>query len=321
METILITGVAGFIGFSAAKQLLKNGEKIVGIDNLNNYYDVNLKKARLAILKKHENFLFHKIDISNLNALKEIFYSTGIDRVCHLAAQAGVRYSLVNPFIYENTNVKGFLNIIDLAKERKVKNFVYASSSSVYGTNEKRPYSESDNVDHPVSLYAATKKATELIAHAYSHLYKLPTTGLRFFTVYGPWGRPDMALYRFTKSIYEGKPIEIYNYGKMKRDFTYINDIVSGLIKSIYRPFAYEIINLGNHQPTDLMYFVQLIEKAIGKTAQKKLLPLQPGDVISTYADITKAKKLLGFEPVTSIETGIPDFVEWYKMWKIGVRS
>ncbi|HLF86958.1 MAG TPA: NAD-dependent epimerase/dehydratase family protein, partial [Nitrospiria bacterium] len=254
----IVTGAAGFIGFYVAKRLLETGNQVIGIDNINDYYDPLLKEARLALIKEDKKFIFYKEDLVNHKGLKEIFEKHHVDQVCHLAAQAGVRYSLENPFAYQKSNVEGFLNIIDLAKEYKVRNFVYASSSSVYGNNKKIPFSESDNVDHPISLYAATKKADELIAHTYTHLYGLPTTGLRFFTVYGPWGRPDMALFIFTKAIMEEREIDVYNYGKMKRDFTYIDDIVDGVISSLDKGYRYEIFNLGNSHTVELEYFIEL---------------------------------------------------------------
>jgi len=311
--TILITGAAGFIGFNTAQKLLQRGDRIIGIDNLNDYYDVNLKLSRLSILKKFPNFVFHKIDISDKSALDAAVENEKIDKILNLAAQAGVRYSLINPYSYEKTNLNGFLNVIELARHRKISNFVFASSSSVYGKNKKLPYSEEDRVDNPISMYAATKKADELIAHAYAHLFSLPSTGLRFFTVYGPWGRPDMALFKFTDAIVKNKPIDIYNYGKMKRDFTYIDDIVRGTIAALDNAFDYEIINLGNNKPVDLLYFVECIEKSLGMKAKRNLAPLQPGDVVSTYADISKAQRLLGFQPKMSIEKGIDNFIAWYK--------
>lgn len=312
-ETILVTGAAGFIGFHVAKALLERGDTVVGYDNVNDYYDVKLKEDRLAQLDDSKSFTFHRKDLVDLEALKKVFKSHVIDRVCHLAAQAGVRYSLENPFAYQKSNLEGFLNIIELAKDHKIKNFVYASSSSVYGGNKKMPFSVDDPVDHPVSLYAATKKSNELIAHAYSHLYGLPCTGLRLFTVYGPWGRPDMALFIFARAILAGKPIDVYNFGKMKRDFTYIDNIVSGILSCIDKPFPYEIFNLGNSNTVELNYFIECIEKELGMKAEKNLMPIQPGDVPESFADIEHSRKMLSFEPKTNIEEGIARSMNWYK--------
>jgi len=312
VKAYLVTGAAGFIGFHVSQSLLQRGERVIGLDNLNDYYDVSLKEARLRQLEEHPSFVFHRIDLADRGALTELFSRHSIEVVCNMAAQAGVRYSLENPFAYERSNLEGFLNLIHLCKEHKVENFVYASSSSVYGNNKKVPFSIKDNVDQPISLYAATKKANELIAHTYSHLYGLPCTGLRLFTVYGPWGRPDMALFIFTRAILKGEPIEVYNYGKMKRDFTYIDDIVKGIIASLDRPTPYAIYNLGNSRAEDLLYFIECIENALGKKAEKKLLPMQPGDVPETFADIAESKRDLGFEPTVRIEQGINRFVEWY---------
>jgi UDP-glucuronate 4-epimerase len=314
-ETILVTGSAGFIGFHVANALMARGDTVIGYDNVNDYYDVKLKEARLAILEKNDRFTFYRADLADLDAMKNVFESHPIDRVCHLAAQAGVRYSLENPFVYEQANCVGFLNIIELSKDHKVKNFVYASSSSVYGGNKKKPFCVEDRVDNPVSLYAATKKSNELTAHVYHHLYDLPCTGLRFFTVYGPWGRPDMALFKFTKAILAGKPIDVYNHGKMKRDFTYIDDIVAGVLASIDRASDYEIFNLGNSNTVELLYFIECIEKALGKKADKNMMPMQPGDVPETYADIDRSREILGFDPKTNIEEGITKFIAWYKQW------
>ena len=308
----LVTGCAGFIGFHVAKRLLSQGNTVIGIDNLNRYYSAKLKKDRLSLLLKEKNFKFWKLNIAHFKQLEKIFETTNIDVVCHLAAQAGVRYSLIDPFSYEQSNIKGFLNIIELSCRCNVKNFVYASSSSVYGGNEKIPFSTDDAVDKPLSLYGATKRADELIAYVYHHLYHLNTTGLRFFTVYGPWGRPDMALFKFTKAIIEGKTIEVYNYGKMERDFTYIDDIVDGVIASLNKPFEYEIFNLGRGKSISLEYFISCIEKRLNKKAKKVYLPLQKGDVPKTYADIRKSEKMLGFHPKVSIEEGIERFVSWY---------
>ncbi len=311
---ILVTGGAGFIGFHLAKKLSEK-EDVVIVDNLSDYYDIKLKEARLEQIK--DNVEFHKIDISDFSSLKKIFEKYEFDLICHIAAQAGVRYSLINPWAYEKSNILGTLNIFELAKKFNIKKVIYASSSSVYGGNKKVPFSEEDKVDKPISLYAATKIANELMAHTYHHLYKIDMVGLRYFTVYGPFGRPDMAMFKFTKNIFEDKPIEVYNFGNMKRDFTYIDDIVEGTIKAINfclnNDDICEIINLGNSKPVELNYFIELLEKEIGKEAKKNLLPLQPGDVLKTYADITKAKKLLGWEPKTEIEEGVKKFVEWYR--------
>ena len=311
---ILVTGGAGFIGFHLAKKLSEKDE-IVIVDNLSDYYDIKLKEARLEQIK--DKVEFHKIDISDFSSLKKIFEKYEFDLICHIAAQAGVRYSLINPWAYEKSNILGTLNIFELAKKFNIKKVIYASSSSVYGGNKKVPFSEEDKVDKPISLYAATKIANELMAHTYHHLYKIDMVGLRYFTVYGPFGRPDMAMFKFTKNIFEDKPIEVYNFGNMKRDFTYIDDIIGGTIKAINfclnNDDICEIINLGNSKPVELNYFIELLEKEIGKEAKKNLLPMQPGDVLETYADITKAKKILGWEPKTEIEEGVKKFVEWYR--------
>lgn len=315
MSTILVTGGAGFIGSHVIKSLCVRGDEVVIVDNFNNYYDSRLKRDRIKKFLSNLSFEMHEIDICDYGSLKKIFSNNVFDVICHLAAQAGVRYSLQNPFIYEKVNVLGTLNLLELAKEHKVENFVYASSSSVYGGNAKAPFSESDSVDKPISLYAATKKADELMAYTYHHLYGINCTGLRFFTVYGPWGRPDMALFKFTKAIMEGKPIDVYNHGKMERDFTYIDDIVDGTMRAIDKNSGYEIYNLGNNKPVELEYFIQVIEKNIGKIAHKKLLPIQKGDVPKTWADIEKAKMKLGWEPKVGIEEGVGRFVEWYKSY------
>jgi len=315
LTTYLVTGVAGFIGFHVGRALLDRGDRVIGVDNVNDYYDVSLKEDRLALLQEHAGFRFHRIDLADQSAITEVFKQHAVEVVCHMAAQAGVRYSLVNPFAYQKSNVEGFLYLIHLAKEHKARNFVYASSSSVYGKNEKVPFSVRDNVDHPISLYAATKKANELIAHTYSHLYGLPCTGLRFFTVYGPWGRPDMALFLFTRAILRGEPIKVYNHGRMKRDFTYIDDIVQGVLASLERPVPYAIYNLGNSKTEDLLDFIACIEKVLGKRAEKLLLPLQPGDVVETCADIAESTRDLGFQPATRIEEGIERFVAWYRSY------
>jgi len=312
-ETVLVTGAAGFIGFHLSMRLLEMGKTVVGVDNLNSYYDVTVKKGRLGILKPYERFHFYREEIQNRDALKEIFGTYRFDIVCNLAAQAGVRYSLENPFAYQESNLEGFLNLLERCREHEVGNFVYASSSSVYGTNSKAPFSVDDRVDTPISLYAATKKANELIAHAYSHLYGIPCTGLRYFTVYGPWGRPDMALFLFTDAILRGRPINVYNNGHMKRDFTYIDDIVEGTIAALKRPAPYEVFNLGNSNSVDLLEFIRTLEEELGLEAVKNMMPMQPGDVPLTSADIEKSKRLLGFNPRTPLRKGIRNFVAWYR--------
>ena len=312
-QVILVTGSAGFIGFHLSRKLLEMGYKVVGVDNLNRYYDVNLKTSRLEILKSFQNFVFHRDDIQDLSALKGIFRQSHIDIICNLAAQAGVRYSLKDPFSYQKSNLEGFLNLLELAREYPVKNFVYASSSSVYGKNNTPPFSVNDRVDSPISLYAATKKANELIAHSYSHLYQIPCTGLRYFTVYGPWGRPDMALFLFTDAILKKKSVNVYNYGHMKRDFTYVDDIVDGTIAAIERPAPCEIFNLGNSESVNLLDFIHVIEQELGQEAEKNMMPMQPGDVAETAADIRKSRELLGFDPKTSLHEGVRKFVAWYR--------
>jgi UDP-glucuronate 4-epimerase len=313
LKTYLVTGAAGFIGFHVSHALLERGDRVLGLDNLNDYYDVSLKEARLRLLQESERFTFYKEDLANREGLTEVFRQNKIQVVCNMAAQAGVRYSLVNPFAYQSSNLEGFLNIIHLSQEHQVENFVYASSSSVYGNNKKVPFSVQDRVDKPISLYAATKKANELVAHTYSHLYGLPCSGLRLFTVYGPWGRPDMALFIFTKAISRNQPIEVYNFGKMRRDFTYVDDIVRGIMASMDRPVPYALYNLGNSRAVDLLYFIECIEKELGKKAEKKMLPMQPGDVVETYADISESERDLGFQPTTKIEEGIASFISWYR--------
>jgi len=328
---ILVTGAAGFIGFHVAMRLLDRGVHVIGLDNLNDYYDVRLKQARLAQLTPRERFSFVKLDLSNRQGVRDLFAGEPIRRVVHLAAQAGVRYSLVNPHAYTECNIEGFMNILEGCRHDRIEHLVYASSSSVYGGNTHMPFSIHDNVDHPVSLYAASKKANELMAHCYAHLYRLPCTGLRFFTVYGPWGRPDMALFIFTKAILEGKPIDVFNQGLMKRDFTYVDDIVEGVIRTLDHPATADpawsgekpdpgtssaparIYNIGNHQPVELLRFIEVLEKALGKKAEKRLMPLQLGDVPATYADIDDLTADVGFKPTTSIEVGIPRFVKWYR--------
>ncbi len=310
---ILLTGCAGFIGSHVSEALLKRGDSVVGVDNINDYYDTKKKEKNLEILKKNKNFIFYKEDIRNYEGLKEIFDKEKPDKVVHIAARAGVRPSIQNPLLYEEVNVKGTLNLLDLAKDHKIKSFVFASSSSVYGNRKKIPFSETDNVDNPISPYAATKKAGELICYTYHHLYNMKITCLRFFTVYGPRGRPDMAPYLFTDWIYNGKPIKRFGDGSTKRDYTFITDIVKGVVASIDKELDFEIINLGNNKPVMLNDFIKTIEKVTGKKAVIKELPMQPGDVDITYADVSKAEKLLGFKPTTSIEEGMKKFFEWYK--------
>ena len=331
MRKILVTGAAGFIGFHLSRRLLKSGDVIVGIDNLNNYYDVDLKKARLAILKDYTNFHFIKIDIGNREEMEALFKKNEFKIVVNMAAQAGVRYSLVNPHAYTDSNLAGFMNILEGCRKVKAKHLVFASSSSVYGANRQMPFSIHHNVDHPISLYAATKKANELMAHAYASLYNIPCTGLRFFTVYGPWGRPDMALFLFTKAILEGRSIDVYNHGKMKRDFTYIDDIIEGVVRVIDKvpqhdphwignnpdpgsSFApYKIYNIGNNNPVELMKFIGVLEECLGEKAKKDFLPMQPGDIPATYAEVDDLMKDVGFKPETPIEEGIRRFVDWYR--------
>ena len=309
---ILVTGAAGFIGFHVAKQLCGRGDDVLGIDNVNSYYDPWLKEARLAILKRDKRFSFRKIDICDNSGLDALFRERRIDRVCHLAAQAGVRHSLTDPWSYQKSNNEGFLNIIELVRKYRPENFVYASSSSVYGANTKLPFSEEDPTDSPLSLYAATKKANELVATCYRHLYGIPCAGLRFFTVYGPWGRPDMALFKFTKAILAGELIEVYNNGRMRRNFTYIDDIVAGTLCALDRAAPGEIYNVGNDRAEQLMDFIAEIEKQCGKKAAMRFLPMQPGDVVETVADIEKLQAL-GYHPKTDIDTGVRAFVEWYR--------
>jgi UDP-glucuronate 4-epimerase len=312
---IIVTGSAGFIGFNLSKQLLAEGYKIIGIDNFNDYYLPDLKEARTAILKKNKNYIEKRINLEDYSELEKVFKEYKISAVCNLAAQAGVRYSLDHPFVYEKSNVSGFLNILELVRHYNVSRLVYASSSSVYGGNKKVPFSESDPVDNPISLYAATKKADELMAHCYSHLYGIQTVGLRFFTVYGPWGRPDMALWLFTEAITAGKPIKVFNHGKMQRDFTFIDDIITGVKASLFSKGLdqYEIFNIGNNNTEQLMHMISIIEDELGIKAKKEMLPMQPGDIPATFADIEKAKRKLGFNPLTKIEDGIPKFIRWYK--------
>ncbi len=333
MQGILITGCAGFIGFHLTHRLLKEKGNIpiIGIDNLSPYYSVDLKKDRLSILKDYSNFFFYEISLEDKGAVEKIFSSHSISHVVNLAAQAGVRYSLTNPHSYIESNIVGFLNILENCKEKGITHLVFASSSSVYGLNTKMPFSVHHNVDHPISLYAATKKANELMAHTYSYLYNLPCTGLRFFTVYGPWGRPDMALFKFTKAILEDRPIDVYNFGKMERDFTYIDDIVEGVVRVMEKipepnkkwsgdspdpsssPAPYRLYNIGNNNSVSLMRFIEVIEDTLGKKAKKNFLPLQAGDVPKTYADIKDLMEDVGFKPSTPIEVGIPNFIKWYR--------
>lgn len=312
-KTILVTGSAGFIGFHLSRRLLELGYIVIGVDNLNPYYDVSLKKARLKLIIEHPNFHFYKQDIQDLKGLKEIFNKHRIHRICNLAAQAGVRHSLKDPFSYEKSNLKGFLNLLEISKDYGIENFVYASSSSVYGNIKKRPFSEEDRVDHPVSLYGATKKANELMAYAYHHLFKIPCTGLRYFTVYGPWGRPDMALFIFTKAILNNKPINVFNYGRMKRDFTYIDDVIEGTISALDKPFDYEIFNIGNANTVELLDFIKIIEEELGMEARKVMMPLQAGDVLETSAEISHSREKLGYNPRTSLREGIRRFIQWYR--------
>jgi UDP-glucuronate 4-epimerase len=349
---VLVTGVAGFIGAALAERLLERGDEVYGIDNLNDYYDVSLKEARLARLQGRPGFTFEKLDIIDRQAMPKLFEQQRFEAVMHLAAQAGVRYSIENPHAYIDANLVGFCNILEGCRHSGVKHLVFASSSSVYGANTRLPFSEHDNVDHPVSLYAASKKANELMAHTYAHLYKLPCTGLRFFTVYGPWGRPDMALFKFTKGILEGQAIPVFNRGQMVRDFTYIDDIVEGVVRVIDKvPIAndkwrnalsgvhagskatnhelpdpatsyapYRIYNIGNNQPVELMRYIEVLESCLGRKAKMELLPLQNGDVPATYADTTNLEHDVGFRPRTPVETGVAKFVEWYKQY-YGIRE
>jgi UDP-glucuronate 4-epimerase len=327
---ILVTGAAGFIGSHASQVLLDRGDEVIGLDNLNDYYDVTLKEARLARLETQSGFSFAKIDLADRPAMEALFADNKIERVIHLAAQAGVRYSIENPHSYVDSNVVGTLNILEGCRHHEIEHLVYASTSSVYGANTNMPFSVHQNVDHPLALYAATKKATELMAHSYSHLYRLPTTGLRFFTVYGPWGRPDMALFLFTKNILAGKPIDVFNYGNHRRDFTYVGDIVHGVVRSmdhVAEPdpdwnsddpdpatssAPYRIYNIGNNEPVELMKYIEVLEQCLGREAEKNMLPMQPGDVPDTYADSQVLVDAVGYKPSTSVEEGIARFVDWY---------
>jgi len=331
MSKILVTGAAGFIGSHLCLRLLARGDEVVGLDNLNDYYDVTLKEARLARLTGHQAFSFVKLDLADRDGIEALFSSSGFDKVVNLAAQAGVRYSLENPQAYIDSNIVGFTNILEGCRHHGVKHLAYASSSSVYGANESMPFSVHDNVDHPISLYAASKKANELMAHTYSHLFGLPTTGLRFFTVYGPWGRPDMALFLFTKAILNGDTIDVFNHGKMRRDFTYIDDIVEGVLRVLDRTpegnadwdglnpdpgssrAPWRVYNIGNHNPVELMHFIEVLENALGQKANKRFLPMQPGDVPATAANVDDLMRDVGFRPDTSLEIGIPRFVKWYR--------
>ncbi len=334
---ILVTGAAGFIGFHTCEMLLGRGDEVIGLDNLNDYYDVRLKEARLARLSGRPGFRFHQLDLSDRAGMEALFAQEKPQRVIHLAAQAGVRYSIQNPHAYVDSNLVGFINILEGCRHHGVEHLVYASSSSVYGANTTMPFSVHHTVDHPLSLYAATKKANELMAHTYSHLYRLPTTGLRFFTVYGPWGRPDMAMFLFTKAILAGQPIDVFNHGKMQRDFTYIDDIVQGVVRTCdcvasvnpdwngavpdpgTSSAPYRIYNIGNNQPAELMHVIDCLEKTIGKTVEKRSLPMQAGDVPATYADVDDLTEAVGFKPATPIEVGIERFVAWYReYYRIG---
>ena len=315
MDKILVTGCSGFIGMHLCRKLLDNGYYVYGVDNMNDYYDISLKKARLNLLSDHKNFTFNKIDISNLEDINKAFKVFNPAKVVNLAAQAGVRYSLKNPHAYIQSNVVGFTNVIEACKNYQVSGLIYASSSSVYGGNKKIPFSVEDRVDSPISVYAATKKSNELIAHTYSHLFDLNTTGLRFFTVYGPWGRPDMAMYIFADKIRNGKKIPVFNHGKMQRDFTYIDDIINGIISSIDNNYSCEVFNLGNNRCEDLMDVVGYIEKELGQRAEIDYLDIQPGDVEKTFASIDNAKSKLKYSPKTSIVEGVPKFINWYKSY------
>ncbi|MCL4155977.1 UNVERIFIED_CONTAM: hypothetical protein GTU68_001331 [Idotea baltica] len=318
---ILVTGCAGFIGFHLAKRLLKSGYEVVGLDIVNDYYDPKLKFDRLKEFDVYDSFHFIRLDLQQFDELEELFQREKFDYVCNLAAQAGVRYSIINPFAYVNSNIVGFVNLLECCKRNKIKHLVYASSSSIYGLNETVPFSTKDNADHPVSLYAASKKSNELMAHSYSHLFKLPTTGLRFFTVYGPWGRPDMALFLFTKAMIEGNQIRVFNNGEMHRDFTYIDDIVDGIVKSMENS-PYRVFNIGNSKPVKLLDFIEQLENELGIKAIKHFEAMQPGDVKMTWADVSDLQDLLGYKSSTTLEAGIHEFVKWYKeYYKIETHS
>ena len=331
MASILVTGAAGFIGYHTARRLLERGDEVLGVDNLNEYYDPSLKQARLAQLEALPNFRFERLDLADREAVERLFDRERFDRVIHLAAQAGVRYSLTNPHAYVSSNVVGMLHVLEGCRHAQVGHLVYASSSSVYGANTRMPFSVRDSVDHPLSLYAATKKANELMAHTYSHLYGMPTTGLRFFTVYGPWGRPDMAIWIFTKKILAGEPIDVFNHGHLRRDFTYIDDIVEGVVRVADRPATsdprfdserpdpslsrapYRVYNIGNHSPVELMHLIELLERTLGTAAIRRMVEMQPGDVLATYADVGELARDVDFSPRTTLEDGISRFVEWYR--------
>ena len=332
-KAILVTGAAGFIGFHVAQRLLSTGSKVVGLDNLNDYYDPKLKEARLDILKRQSHFTFVKLNLADRDSVKSLFAQHRFPAVIHLAAQAGVRYSLQNPHAYVDANIEGFVNVLEGCRHGDCRHLLFASSSSVYGANTKLPFSVQDNVDHPISLYAASKKANELMAHAYSHLYKIPATGFRFFTVYGPWGRPDMAMFIFAKAILSGTPIRLFNHGNMRRDFTYIDDVVEAVVRLMDRPpqgnpawsgakpdpatssAPWKIYNIGNNRPEELLHVVSLLEKELGRTAVREMLPMQPGDVPATYADIDDLARDVGFRPATTIEDGIARFAKWYRAY------
>jgi UDP-glucuronate 4-epimerase len=333
---VLVTGVAGFIGYHLAQRLLQDGFQVYGIDNLSEYYDVNLKKARLSQLQPQAGFTFQYLDLSDRPGMAQLFQEQRFDAVVNLAAQAGVRYSLDNPWTYIDSNVAGFVNLLEGCRHHPVQHLIFASSSSVYGATTKVPFAVSDRTDYPVSLYAATKKANELMAHTYSHLYQIPVTGLRFFTVYGPWGRPDMAYFKFARAIEAGQPIEVYNFGQMQRDFTYIDDIIEGVVRVLHQPprtslgettqtleqahshALYQIYNIGNNCPVELLTFIQILEQALGKQANLKLLPLQPGEVLTTYAEVEDLTQAIGFAPSTPLDQGIQRFVEWYQRYYHG---
>jgi UDP-glucuronate 4-epimerase len=330
-DAVLVTGAAGFIGFHVAERLLSEGRNVFGLDNINDYYDPKLKETRLDRLKQHANFTFVKLDLTDRGGVKALFEQHRFAYVVHLAAQAGVRYSIDHPHAYVDSNIEGFINVLEGCRHHGGRHLLFASSSSVYGANSKLPFSVHDNVDHPISLYAASKKANELMAHTYSHLYRLPTTGLRFFTVYGPWGRPDMAIFLFAKAIIEGQPIKLFNHGQMRRDFTYVDDVAHAIVRVLGRPpkgnpawnsespdpsssaAPWKIYNIGNNRPEDLMHVVSVLEKALGKSAKRELLPMQPGDVPATYADIEDLASDIGFRPSTTIEEGVGRFVKWYR--------
>ena len=330
---VLVTGAAGFIGYHVAQYLLDRGREVVGLDNLNDYYDVDLKLARLARIESRDRFRFVRLDVAERDGMAALFRHERFERVIHLAAQAGVRYSIEDPHVYVDSNVVGFMNVLEGCRHNSVEHLVYASTSSVYGSNTQMPFSEHQNVSHPLAIYAATKRANELMAHSYSHLFQLPTTGLRFFTVYGPWGRPDMALFKFTRAILEGRPIEVYNYGHHKRDFTYVDDIVEGVVRACDKmaepdptwqsdhpnpatsQAPYRLYNIGNSRPVDLLKYIEVLEGCLGRKADKQLLPLQPGDVPDTWADVSALSEGVGYQPNTPVEVGVERFVEWYRAY------